>query len=91
VGNRQRGRDADAVLSGSEVGARLRFWHTTMAPWALYDPFSRCADLVPAPAEVMQEHAVALLTFREYRGPQNIYNYTCSIKYLTYKNYYAAF
>jgi hypothetical protein len=47
--------DAEAVLPGSGVGALgCAFWRTTMGLFLCYDPVSRRADLVPAPAEVMQ-------------------------------------
>jgi hypothetical protein len=47
--------DADTVEPGSGVGALgCAFWRTTMGPFLCYEPVSRCADLVPAPAEVMQ-------------------------------------
>ncbi|XP_066355127.1 uncharacterized protein [Miscanthus floridulus] len=47
--------DADTVVPGSGVGVLgCAFWRTTLGPLLCYEPVSRCANLVPAPAEVMQ-------------------------------------
>ncbi|CAD6266649.1 unnamed protein product [Miscanthus lutarioriparius] len=47
--------DAETVEPGSGVGVLgCAFWRTSMGPFLCYEPVSRCSDLVPAPAEVMQ-------------------------------------
>ncbi|TKW29795.1 hypothetical protein SEVIR_3G419000v4 [Setaria viridis] len=46
---------AETVVSSSGVGALgCAFWRTTMGFFLCYEPVSGCADLVPAPMEVLQ-------------------------------------